>query len=301
MAFCSSCGTQVADGVKFCTSCGKAVGGEAAAVPAAAAAPAAPSKSATEKVGNIRKCPACGAEIGSFQAQCPSCGHELNSVSVAGSVKGFANKLVELESGVQSGAEQKQVAHSILIRAGIIIVMALISAIVGWNEIEESDNYLILIIGFIVTAFCALIIFSKVKLTQAAKQETMLIETFPIPTSKEDLFEFLILASSKISPAVGFGHGSQLQRHWNKVWNVKCRQIKTKADLAFSGDAQSMTTVDSLLEKSNKLIAQQKTSSGIFTGAVAAVILAAVGAVCFFALGYNIKVPDSVTIAPENV
>jgi hypothetical protein len=272
MAFCSSCGTQVADGVKFCTSCGKAVGGEAA--PAVAPAAAVPPKPVTEKVGNIRKCPACGAEIGSFQARCPSCGHELNSVSVAGSVKEFANKLVELESGVQSGAEQKQVAHSILIRAGIIIVMALISAIVGWNEIEESSNYSILIIGFIVTAFCALILFSKVKLTQAVKQETMLIETFPIPTSKEDLFEFLILASSKISSASGLGHEAQLQRHWNKIWNVKCRQIKTKANLAFSGDAQSMSTVDDLLAKSNKLLAQQKTRSGIRTGAVAAVILA---------------------------
>jgi uncharacterized membrane protein len=36
MAFCSECGTQVADGVQFCTSCGKPMG----ARPAAAAAPA---------------------------------------------------------------------------------------------------------------------------------------------------------------------------------------------------------------------------------------------------------------------
>jgi uncharacterized membrane protein len=36
MAFCSECGTQVAEGVQFCTSCGKPMG----ARPAAAAAPA---------------------------------------------------------------------------------------------------------------------------------------------------------------------------------------------------------------------------------------------------------------------
>jgi hypothetical protein len=109
------------------------------------------------------------------------------------------------------------------------------------------------------------------------------------------------LASSKISSASGLGHEAQLQRHWNKIWNVKCRQIKSKSDIVFSGDAQSMSTVDNLLAKSNKLLAQQKTRSGIRAGAVAAVILAIVGAVCFFALGYNIKVPESVTIAPENV
>ena len=37
MAFCSECGTQVADGVQFCTSCGKPMGARPAA---AAAAPA---------------------------------------------------------------------------------------------------------------------------------------------------------------------------------------------------------------------------------------------------------------------
>lgn len=29
MAFCSKCGTQVADGVKFCPNCGSAVAGDA--------------------------------------------------------------------------------------------------------------------------------------------------------------------------------------------------------------------------------------------------------------------------------
>ncbi len=39
MAFCSECGTQVADGVQFCTSCGKPIGARAdAAAPASAAA-----------------------------------------------------------------------------------------------------------------------------------------------------------------------------------------------------------------------------------------------------------------------
>ena len=39
MAFCSECGTQVADGVQFCTSCGKPMGARAAAAaPASAAA-----------------------------------------------------------------------------------------------------------------------------------------------------------------------------------------------------------------------------------------------------------------------
>lgn len=40
MAFCSGCGTQVADGTTFCPSCGKPVGAAAGAGAAAAVAPA---------------------------------------------------------------------------------------------------------------------------------------------------------------------------------------------------------------------------------------------------------------------
>jgi uncharacterized membrane protein len=41
MAFCSECGTQVADGVQFCTSCGKPMGAPAAAAASADPAPVA--------------------------------------------------------------------------------------------------------------------------------------------------------------------------------------------------------------------------------------------------------------------
>jgi hypothetical protein len=40
MAFCSECGTQVADGVQFCTSCGKPMGARAAAAAPPSVVPA---------------------------------------------------------------------------------------------------------------------------------------------------------------------------------------------------------------------------------------------------------------------
>jgi DNA-directed RNA polymerase subunit RPC12/RpoP len=85
MAFCANCGTQMGDGVKFRPSCGTQAGG---------AAPARPEK---EKVGNIRKCPACGAEVPAMTAVCAECGHEFSNVSVGGDIKQFFEKVVELE------------------------------------------------------------------------------------------------------------------------------------------------------------------------------------------------------------
>jgi uncharacterized membrane protein YvbJ len=91
MAFCTNCGAQVADGVKFCPSCGTPVGGTAAPQPAAV-------RSAKEKVGNIKVCPACGAAVESFQTHCSSCGHEFNNVQIASGVKLFFEELDEMEA-----------------------------------------------------------------------------------------------------------------------------------------------------------------------------------------------------------
>jgi hypothetical protein len=87
MAFCSSCGTQVADGVKFCTSCGKPVGGEAVTP-----------KPAKEKVGNIKTCPFCGEKVESFQTRCSHCDHELNNVAVEENIQALVEQLYDISN-----------------------------------------------------------------------------------------------------------------------------------------------------------------------------------------------------------
>jgi hypothetical protein len=70
------------DGKNFCPSCGTPAGGVAPAP-----------KPTAEKVGNIRKCPACGAEVPSMTAVCSSCGHEFTNTQVSSSLQSFFEKL----------------------------------------------------------------------------------------------------------------------------------------------------------------------------------------------------------------
>lgn len=44
-------------------------------------------------VGNVKKCPSCGAEVGSMAAFCPECGHEFNSVEANDSVKRLSEQI----------------------------------------------------------------------------------------------------------------------------------------------------------------------------------------------------------------
>jgi RecJ-like exonuclease len=142
-------------------------GAGGSATPQAARQPA-------NKVGSVRKCPNCGAEIESFQARCPHCNHELNSVQVADSLQTFTRKL------------------------------------------ERAGSY---------------------------GEQIEIIESFPIPNSKEDIFEFAILAVSKIKP-----EGAKT----NSAWQTKLIQVNLKAQLAFGDDKASLEKLKMILDSAPK-------------------------------------------------
>ena len=91
MAFCSNCGFELPEGVKYCPQCGT------------------PSINATRQgktkyEGEIHKCPNCGEVLGAFVAVCPSCGYELRGASASSVVSSFAKKIEEIEHG-EAGAK----------------------------------------------------------------------------------------------------------------------------------------------------------------------------------------------------
>jgi len=80
MAFCSNCGSQIAENQKFCPNCGTAASGTAPQQ-------AAPARSS--KDGEVIKCPSCGAAVSSWDTKCPECGYEFRNRSAAKSVNEF--------------------------------------------------------------------------------------------------------------------------------------------------------------------------------------------------------------------
>ncbi len=85
MTFCTNCGQQLTNGVKFCSNCGTAVNQSAQ------------SRRETIYEGKIHKCPNCGEISKSFIAKCPICGHEFRGTQCTSAVKEFALKLEEIE------------------------------------------------------------------------------------------------------------------------------------------------------------------------------------------------------------
>jgi hypothetical protein len=81
------------------------------------------------------------------------------------------------------------------------------------------------------------------KATTYTEQREM-IESFPIPNAKEDIFEFAILAVTKIKP-----EGSKT----NSAWKTKLKQVYLKAQLAFADDPESLTKLKAMLDESENI------------------------------------------------
>jgi len=63
----------------------------------------------SNKYGDVRKCPACGAIVESFQTKCPECGYEFTNIEANSTTKQLVKKLEEIDahntsSGIFHGA-----------------------------------------------------------------------------------------------------------------------------------------------------------------------------------------------------
>lgn len=164
MAFCTSCGHQLADGAKFCANCGTAAN----------------STSTTQRQtvydGVLHKCPNCGEIINAFVVECPSCGYELRGAKASHSVYEFALRL------------------------------------------EQATN---------------------------EYQTITLIKNFPIPNTKEDIYEYMIIASANIT--------NELNPEVLVAWKVKVEQSYQKAKLLLKNDP-SLPELHILYEETQKKI-----------------------------------------------
>lgn len=88
MAFCSSCGHQLAEDAKFCSECG-------AKVNAPGSAQSDQRKSVYD--GEIHKCPNCGDILDAYESVCSACGYEQRGSRATSAVQELAVKLQQIE------------------------------------------------------------------------------------------------------------------------------------------------------------------------------------------------------------
>jgi len=180
---------------------------------------AAPSVAApkSDKFGDVKKCPACGAMVQSFQTKCTDCGHEFSNIEANASIDKLFKMLNDAED----------------------------------NRKEDSDtsNPLKAIGSFYAKSFSGLTGPGKVD-----KKKMEIISNFPIPTTKNDILEFLSLAVPKAKQIGNFltknNPENKAHNEFVPVWKTKCEQIIMKAKFSMKEDKKAL---DEIMHYANEL------------------------------------------------
>ena len=131
------------------------------------AAAAAASKSNSNKYGEVRKCPNCGAQVKGGSAVCTECGYAFSNVSANSSAEKLQAKLDEFNRRQEQRADSRGVASSLMHGIGTTLAGG------------DLKTY---------------------------KSKMDIISTFPVPNTRADLLEILAMLQARAN-ATGPRHG----------------------------------------------------------------------------------------------
>ena len=161
----------------------------------------------SNKFGEIRKCPSCGAQVKSFNHNCDHCGHEYINVETNSSIEKLFRMLNEMED--------------------------------SRKEDSITSNPFKAIGKFYANAFSGMTGPSKID-----RKKMEIIANFPIPNTKNDIFEFLSLAIPKAKQMgnmfTKLNPENKSHNDFLPVWKTKCEQIIIKGKLIMKDDKQSL-------------------------------------------------------------
>ena len=153
--------------------------------------------------------------------KCPYCGEAVPSFTVICPMCGHEFRNIEATSSVSSFSKQIQVIES---------KKKASSALSSVMDINAND------------------------------EEINLIKNYAVPNSKEDIIEFMILATSNINVGMSYYQSSLAERKLSDAWLSKADQVYKKAQLAFGEDEDFDRIQDLYLEAKG---ADKRTKRGI--------------------------------------
>ena len=149
------------------------------------------------KEGNLRKCPACGATVPSFNVKCNDCDHEFRNVEENRIVQIFFEKFNKIPEEIFASKE-----------TGIF---------------ADTDYSLE----------------KKIK-----QRQSDLINSFPIPNTKEEIIEFLAFAFPLANQKFNWLDRIDSKDTLKKACYSKCEQIVIKARFSFQNDVKTLEEIE---------------------------------------------------------
>lgn len=208
---------------------------------AAAAAP----KSNSNKHGEVRKCPACGAMVSAFSTRCSECGFEFNNVEANKSANTLFEKLqaLEMEKARELAQHEESKNKQLLAlseRHNSGGTLTKIFANNGEAQNEERDD----------------LIRTLEKGARLIERKYMdakinMIKVFAVPNTKGDLLELLSMASSSAYDNDGVIGPEK------EAWLQKTDQIYQKLVICAAGDNITLNQATNMIVSLIKRLPQK--------------------------------------------
>lgn len=158
----------------------------------------------SNKFGDVKKCPACGAIVQSFQTKCSDCGQEFSNIDANTSIQ----KLFKLLNDAEDTRANDDTSNPLLALGKTYSKM--FQSALGGDKIH--------------------------------RKKVEIISSFPIPNTKEDILEFLSLALPKTKSK--FFGSTKEQSEIAKTWKQKCEQIIMKARFSLKEDKKILDEIN---------------------------------------------------------
>jgi hypothetical protein len=192
-------------------------------------------------------CTNCGTKLTDGAKFCASCGVALSGITTASptsetangvktsTVKSFFEKLDLFEQQIYEDERKNQKDVS----AGSVFLKA-----VGFSGMIDARK----------------------GPSAEEKRKIEMIESFQIPNSKDEIIEFIMLASSRIKEVkgalsaklagMGINTGADVagiksRQRFNEVWKAKCIEAYTKAQIMFDTDYTTLAEIEQVLRLKN--------------------------------------------------
>lgn len=165
----------------------------------------------SDKYGDVKRCPACGAIVKAFTTRCPECDHDFSNIASNSSIQRLFEMLNQVEM------ESQEDATTLLGSIGRTYGKLFAQAFGGDKDTRKRKS---------------------------------IIQNFPIPTTKDDILEFLSLAVP-LARKPGLLNSDYMAREMYLVWRSKCEQIIMKAKFSMQDDKQTMDLIKEYAKELN--------------------------------------------------
>ena len=199
--------------------------------------PAAPK---SDKYGDIKKCPACGAIIQSFTGKCGDCGHEFRNIESEVTINKLFDALMEADNipkddfiRLSNNNEAAGLKNSIV--GGFLS-----------NHNRQVDN---------IYEKSRLEEYEKKHLQKIQARKAQIISNFPVPNSKDAILEFITMGIPKAKPikkGIFSGPYSAAEKEHNALvpaWKSKIDQVVIKAKMSMKEDKALLVDIEKMVNE----------------------------------------------------